>query len=404
MLRLSSVLLAGGPGRSLCTPTAHGLSDGPFRRIKFRLHRQQFHRKYRDVLVSADVDGLVSTARELLLCRPVGTGGGNSPLRLSRLPSGDEAVGGERPARLSWEGATFDRAASEGAQECPSRDLSQQALQQGVSKTEGFWQVYGRRAKESLHLMGVADAALIAAAFHAHDRDTALAPAFGAFQDAPKRPAAQRRMRQQRQGQRDVALASGGAVAASTQAARATVDSAAVEAARAAAATTEGLSEGKSLLVLLGVLSSRVRLVEAFPGLLKQLNARLPRVLYQLTGSLARASKSDFVCHAKRDARLLSRDLEGSLPEEASPAVATLYGVPDALRLLRGFMRSAYDAEKLLEVFEPLLTKHAGTFSRSDCALLAKLVDEAESTKFKALRAALSRTARPAIGCLLGEC
>ncbi|CDJ60092.1 hypothetical protein, conserved [Eimeria maxima] len=67
MLRGSRVLLGGGPGRSLCNPTAHGLSDGPYRRLKFVLNRQIARKRYRDVLVSADVDGLLCTASELLL-------------------------------------------------------------------------------------------------------------------------------------------------------------------------------------------------------------------------------------------------------------------------------------------------------------------------------------------------
>ena len=113
-----------------------------------------------------------------------------------------------------------------------------------------------------------------------------LASSFAQLPSARKRSGAQRRMQQQKQHpqqqhqqqqlQQDLAAA---ARAATTPAA------AAVATARAAAAANTCLTEGQSLLVLMGILSSRIKSPEAFPQVYRQLNNMLPRVLYQLTGN-----------------------------------------------------------------------------------------------------------------------
>lgn len=92
-----------------------------------------------DVLVSADVDGLLCTASELLL---------NSAPYYSLLSS---ALGSSPKA---------------------TPEATSKTIPRGTVKSEGFWSVFGRRAKDSIHLFSPQDAALVAAALHAHDRDT----------------------------------------------------------------------------------------------------------------------------------------------------------------------------------------------------------------------------------------
>ena len=109
--------------------------------------------------MSADVDGLVCTARELLL---------NSVAYSSLLsrPSGSsrkaipEAIPEAIPGTIL---GTIPGAIPEAIPE---------AIPRRTVKSEGFWSVFGRRAKESLHLFSFEDAALVAAAMHAHNRDT----------------------------------------------------------------------------------------------------------------------------------------------------------------------------------------------------------------------------------------
>ncbi|KFG44672.1 hypothetical protein TGDOM2_309790, partial [Toxoplasma gondii GAB2-2007-GAL-DOM2] len=108
MVFLSCLRLGGGPGRALCTPTFHGLSDGPYRRLKFAL--KPIRHDYRDVLVSADLRKLEETAQELL--------------------RGKE------------------------------------------TKRRAFWEIFSKRVKASAHMLSPSLMALIAKSFDVHDRDT----------------------------------------------------------------------------------------------------------------------------------------------------------------------------------------------------------------------------------------
>ncbi|EPR60833.1 hypothetical protein TGGT1_309790 [Toxoplasma gondii GT1] len=110
MVFLSCLRLGGGPGRALCTPTFHGLSDGPYRRLKFSL--KPIRHDYRDVLVSADLRKLEETAQELL--------------------RGKE------------------------------------------TKRRAFWEIFSKRVKASAHMLSPSLMALIAKSFDVHDRDTGI--------------------------------------------------------------------------------------------------------------------------------------------------------------------------------------------------------------------------------------
>ncbi|KAL8273957.1 hypothetical protein Esti_002136 [Eimeria stiedai] len=390
MLRISGQLLGGGPGRSLCRPTAHGVSDGPFRRLKFKVDKSKSHRKYRDVLVSGDVDTLLSTARELLL--------NQGRFRVSMSSSGGPQAG-EAP----------------GAPE----------------KSEGFWSVFGRRAKESLRLMKLTDAAFIAAAFEAHKRDTgifvALASAFADFAAARERKGSQRRQQQQQQRQQEVLLQREAAAAATA----ATPAAAAVAEAAAAAAGGMRMSEGKGLLVLMSILSSNLRApLSAYPQVYRHLNMRLPRLFHQLTGSevvrileaatqqqqqpqqqgqqvellgqlvyrKVAASTSSFgptdLCRA-----VLSFNACGLRPlkffeevELRSLELRQQFQAAEVMKLLRGFAAAAIDTQKLLEGFEPMLAANVNRLTRSEASLLAQLVQEADTQTLQNLRSALSNT------------
>nr|CEL69687.1 TPA: hypothetical protein BN1204_053920 [Neospora caninum Liverpool] len=110
MLFLSLPRLGGGPGRALCTPTFHGLSDGPYRRLKFSL--KPIRHDYRDVLVSADLRKLTETAQEL--------------------------------------------------------------LRKKETKRHAFWEIFSKRVKASAHMLSPSLMALIARSFDVHDRDTGI--------------------------------------------------------------------------------------------------------------------------------------------------------------------------------------------------------------------------------------
>ncbi|KEP62831.1 UNVERIFIED_CONTAM: hypothetical protein HHA_309790 [Hammondia hammondi] len=110
MVFLSCLRLGGGPGRALCTPTFHGLSDGPYRRLKFSL--KPVRHDYRDVLVSADLRKLAETAQEL--------------------------------------------------------------LREKETKRRAFWEIFSKRVKASAHMLSPSLIALIARSFDVHDRDTGI--------------------------------------------------------------------------------------------------------------------------------------------------------------------------------------------------------------------------------------
>ncbi|PFH33967.1 hypothetical protein BESB_071190 [Besnoitia besnoiti] len=110
MFFLSLPRAGGGPGRALCTPTFHGLSDGPYRRLRFSM--RPVRHEYRNVLVSADVRKLAETAREL--------------------------------------------------------------LREKQAKRRAFWEIFSKRVKASSHLLSPAAMALIARSFDVHNRDTGI--------------------------------------------------------------------------------------------------------------------------------------------------------------------------------------------------------------------------------------
>ena len=121
--------------------------------------------------MSADVDGLVCTARELLLnsvayssllSRPSGSSRKAIPEAIPEAIPGavSEAIPEAIPGTIP---GTIPGAIPEAIPE---------AIPRRTVKSEGFWSVFGRRAKESLHLFSFEDAALVAAAMHAHNRDT----------------------------------------------------------------------------------------------------------------------------------------------------------------------------------------------------------------------------------------
>ncbi|PHJ20262.1 hypothetical protein CSUI_005911 [Cystoisospora suis] len=114
MFFLSAILRGGGPGRALCTPTFHGLSDGPYRRIRFSL--KPIRHDYHNVLIFGDVRKLGETADELL----------------------------------------------------------QQEKKGNTNKSRAFWEIFSKRVKASAHLLPPRIAAKIAKSFDVHNQDTGL--------------------------------------------------------------------------------------------------------------------------------------------------------------------------------------------------------------------------------------
>jgi len=108
---LSVVRLKGGPGRSLGTGTYVGSSDGPWKRLKFRVGK--LRRDFQRTLINGDVKTLVSTAQELL------------------------------------------------------RDPN-------VVKSRGFWEIFSKRVEASVHLLSPLDAATICSSFDKCDKATSL--------------------------------------------------------------------------------------------------------------------------------------------------------------------------------------------------------------------------------------
>ncbi|CDJ29590.1 uncharacterized protein EMH_0050960 [Eimeria mitis] len=387
----------------------------------------------RDVLVSADVDTLVCTARELLLRAALGSSPKPTPHSIpAPAPHSPPAPAPHSPPAPA-----------------------PHSIPETIPKSEGFWSVFGRRAKESLHLFSVADAAIVAAALHAHHRDTgffvSVAPSFGLLSSSPRRSGAERRfgllsssprrsgaerrlhfgllsssprrsgaerrlqqqqqlqqlqqqLQQLQQQQQDAAKAAAGAAAVAAAAgAGVTVAHAAVAAATAAAAANKPLSQGKGSEVL--------RILEA--ATLTQPQQQQLQQLQQLQQQQQQQQQQ-----LQLLGRLVWRKIAASVPSlqpaELNRAVAGLnccglrlplllkkikdraveihaqFTVPDALELLRGFAVAAFDCEELLQSFEPLLVQHTEALTRKEVQLLQQLLAEANESKFSGLRAALT--------------
>ena len=125
--------------------------------------------------MSADVDGLVCTARELLLNSVAYSSLLSRPSGSSRkaIPEAiPEAIPGTIPGAVPEAIPEAIPGTILGTIPGAIPEAIPEAIPRRTVKSEGFWSVFGRRAKESLHLFSFEDAALVAAAMHAHNRDT----------------------------------------------------------------------------------------------------------------------------------------------------------------------------------------------------------------------------------------